>query len=127
MNHDTFHGEASSSGDGSGSGRSSQPKSQKASETPNYITVGAAQPSASAAALAAMLDDSGYGGSIAGDDAGESSQGRGWHPGIAAEGLPSPAHGFPGSGASSGSRAYPLSESSTLLLKISELTFYCDS
>ncbi|KAI9778838.1 MAG: mitofusin [Candelina submexicana] len=52
------------------------------------MTVGPGSPSASAAALTAILDDdSGYGGSIAGD----SSTTSGWHPGMT-EDRPTPAH-----------------------------------
>ncbi|KAI9716263.1 MAG: hypothetical protein M1812_005488 [Candelaria pacifica] len=55
---------------------------------PQYMTVGPGSPSANAAALTAMLDDdSGYGGSIAGD----TSMASGWHPGMT-EDRPTPAH-----------------------------------
>ncbi len=52
------------------------------------MTVGSGSPSANAAALTALLDDdSGYGGSIAGDG----SMASGWHPGMT-EDRPTPAH-----------------------------------
>lgn len=47
---------------------------------PNYMTVGSASPSASAAALTAMLDnDSGYGGSLMEDSSGRLIGSAGWH------------------------------------------------
>ena len=56
------------------------------------MTVGSGSTSASAAALIASLDDdSGYGGSIAGDSYTNDSRNRGWHPGVTAD-LPTPSH-----------------------------------
>lgn len=49
-------------------------------QTPYFITVGAGQPSASAAALTSLLnDDSGYGGSVSGGGAVSSVDGA-WRP-----------------------------------------------
>ena len=59
---------------------------------PHYMTVGSGSISASAAALMATLDnDSGYGGSIAGDNYTNDGSVRGWHPGITQD-LPTPNH-----------------------------------
>ncbi|KAI9790814.1 MAG: mitofusin [Peltula sp. TS41687] len=47
-------------------------------QRPTFMTVGSGQPSASAAALTALLDDSGYGGSLAGSGVAGSVD-SGWH------------------------------------------------
>ncbi|WPG99250.1 Hypothetical protein R9X50_00206100 [Acrodontium crateriforme] len=57
---------------------SSQPDGRRSLSRPHYMTVGSGSTSESAARLQAMLDeDSGYGGSITGDDMGENA----WNPG----------------------------------------------
>ena len=59
---------------------------------PQYMTVGAGSTSASAAALMASLDnDSGYGGSIAGDSYTNDGSLGSWHPGLT-EDRPTPMH-----------------------------------
>ena len=56
------------------------------------MTVGSGSTSASAAALMASLDnDSGYGGSIAGDSHTDGGSARGWHPSLTYD-LPTPSH-----------------------------------
>lgn len=88
-------------GDGSTSGTSSpRPASVRSvnnppfrnAARPHYMTVGSGSTSASAAALIASLEeDSGYGGSIAGDSYTNDGSARGWHPGLTHD-LPTPAH-----------------------------------
>lgn len=66
-------------------------QSSRNPERPHYMTVGSGSTSASAAALMASLDnDSGYGGSIAGDSVHNDGP-RGWHPGLTYD-LPTPIH-----------------------------------
>ncbi|MCJ1478843.1 mitofusin [Lambiella insularis] len=87
--------------EGSPSGRSSprlasvrsfKPETPRNAARPQYMTVGSGSTSASAAALIASLDDdSGYGGSMAGDSYTNDGSARGWHPGLTHD-LPTPAH-----------------------------------
>ena len=66
--------------------------SPRNSARPHYMTVGSGSTSASAAALMATLDnDSGYGGSIAGDSHVSEGSARGWNPGLTYD-LPTPSH-----------------------------------
>ncbi|KAI9775551.1 MAG: mitofusin [Geoglossum umbratile] len=84
-------GESSVGSPSSGPRRSNPPGPPNA--RPTYVTVGSGSTSASAAALTAMLEnDSGYGGSVAGDPiAGAGQPGGGWHPGLT-EDMPTPSH-----------------------------------
>ncbi len=72
--------------------RSSTNPINRSSGRPHYMAVGSGSTSASAAALMATLDnDSGYGGSIAGDSQSNDGGLRGWHPGMTAD-RPTPGH-----------------------------------
>ncbi|KAH0547605.1 hypothetical protein FGG08_000330 [Glutinoglossum americanum] len=97
MSQESFSSGESSSAGGSSSGPSNSQAKGNPSRPPNtrpvYMTVGSGSTSASAAALTAMLEnDSGYGGSIAGDSiTGTGQHGGGWHPGLT-EDMPTPSH-----------------------------------
>ncbi|KAI9810289.1 MAG: mitofusin [Pycnora praestabilis] len=97
MSQDDQSGGRRNSSGGSSSDRPSTARSlttphQRPSGRPHYMTVGSGSTSANAAALTALLDDdSGYGGSIAGDGATGVGAGHGWHPGLTRD-RPTPSH-----------------------------------
>ncbi|KAI9676625.1 MAG: mitofusin [Trizodia sp. TS-e1964] len=93
MSQEYFPGAGSAAGLPPSNGHSNSPSTPnpqvRNALRPSYMTVGTGSASTSAAGLIAMLDDdSGYGGSIAGDGAAENSI---WHGGLM-EDMPTPSH-----------------------------------
>jgi mitofusin len=76
-------------GKGKSAGGGESSSDRRRSGRPQYVTVGSGSTSESAARLQALLDnDSGYGGSLAGDDLGAAPA---WNPSLT-EDRPTPAH-----------------------------------